>query len=197
MTNSHDSPSRLVFTTLDWHPGRMHLITSDEAGLAAVERLLAKPVPDTGEQIALHVLGRESKVDVLPLSERIDVHVNPDDRSFRHILSRAMRASSTGTRLYAAGSQSFLSSVSRLARQSDLLDFSIQCELVGSGARDAQCMHCRNVYHNIDYRAFDCPRCEVTLIVCDDYSRQLGVYQAVVVHPTDPNAQELRQQRLW
>lgn len=197
MTINVDSLSLPVFAPLDWRPARTHLITSDEAGLAAVERLLAKPAPQAGERLALHVLGRESKVAALTLTDRMDVYVNPDDSSFRGNLSSSILASPRQTGLYAAGSQSFLSSVSRLARQCNLLDSAMQAELLGSGARDAQCMNCKNIYLDIDYRAFDCPRCGVTLFVGDNYSRHLGAYEAVVLHPADPNLQALRQQRLW
>ena len=192
-----ENSSPPVFTSLDWRPAGAHFIVSDEAGLAAVERLLAKPVPVSGGHLALHVLGRESKIDSLLLPDRMDVYVNPDDRSFQEILCASILASSNATRLYAAGSQSFLLSVSRLARRSELAGSAIQAELTGSGARDAQCTCCKNIYHDIDYRAFDCPRCAVTLIVRDHYSAGVGAYEAVALHPADPNLQTLRQQRLW
>ncbi len=186
-----------LFTSLDWRPARTHLIVSDEAGLAAVERLLANPFPVSGERFTLHVLGRENKVDVLLLPDRMDACVNPDDRSFRELLCASLRASSSPTQLYAAGSQSFLLSVSRLARPGERVGSAIQAELTGSRARDVQCMCCKNIYRDIDYRALDCPRCEVTLMVSDHYSASVGAFETVALRPADANLQTLRKQRLW
>jgi dimethylamine monooxygenase subunit C len=186
-----------VFTSLDWRPARTHLIVSDEAGLAAVKRLLAKLVQVAGDRFKLHLLGRESKVNVLPLPDRMEVYVNPDDCSFREILRASICASSSPVQLYAAGSQSFLLSVSGLARSGERGSLAVQAELAGSGARDVQCVCCQNIYRDIDYRAFECPRCAVTLIVRDHYSASVGAFETVALHPADANLKTLQRQRLW
>lgn len=194
MTIGTDSSSKPAYGTLAWRPAGQHVVVSDEAGLIAIERLLATPCPTGAGSICIHVLGRENRIGSLSKASDTEFDLHAEEPGFSEALSARMDAMPAAARLYVAGSESFLSLVRRLARDRGLAEEVMLAERAGAGARRAQCVHCKTVYDGIACRAFDCPRCAVTLVVRDHYSRRIGAYQAVVLHPSDPNMPVLRQE---
>ncbi|WP_292331159.1 dimethylamine monooxygenase subunit DmmA family protein [Mesorhizobium sp.] len=162
--------------------------------MTAIERLLAMPWPASTGSICVHVLGRENRIGSLLNAPGIEFGLHLDECAFCEVLSARMDAMPAAARLYVAGTESFLSLVRRQARDRGLAADVMLAEQAGAGARRAQCVHCKTVYDGIARRAFDCPRCGVTLVVRDHYSRRIGAYQAVVLHPSDPNVPALRQE---
>jgi predicted RNA-binding Zn-ribbon protein involved in translation (DUF1610 family) len=196
LTIGTDSSSKPAYGTLAWRPARQHIVVSDEAGLIAIERLLAMPYPAGAGSIRIHVLGRENRTGSLPKAADTEFELHADEAGFSVALSACMDAMPAAGRLYVAGSETFLSLVRRLARNRGVAEDVMLAELAGTGARRTQCVHCKTVYDGVAHRAFDCPRCGVTLVVRDHYSRRIGAYQAVVLHPSDPNIPALRQELL-
>lgn len=194
MTIGIDSSSKPAYGTLAWRPARQHVVVSDEAGLIAIERLLATPCPTGAGSMRIHVLGRGNRVGSLSKAPEAGFELHADEAGFSVTLSACMDALPAASRLYVAGSEAFLSLVRRLAQDRGLAEDVMLAELAGIGARRAQCVHCKTVYEGIAHRAFDCPLCAVTLVVRDHYSRRIGAYQAVVLHPSDPNISALRQE---
>ncbi|WP_181180476.1 dimethylamine monooxygenase subunit DmmA family protein [Mesorhizobium sp. B2-4-6] len=196
MTIGIESSSKPVYGRLAWRAAQQHVLMADEAGLIAIERLLATPCPTGAGSMHIHILGRGNRIGSLSNAPETALERHPDEAGFSATLSACMDALAAASRLYVAGSEAFLSLVRRLARDRGLGDDIMLAELAGAGARRAQCVHCKTVYDDIAHRAFDCPRCKVTLVVRDHYSRRIGAYQAVVLHPSDPNMSALRQEAL-
>ncbi len=194
MTIGIESSSKPAYGKLTWRPARQHIVVSDEAGLIAIERLLATPCPTGARSMRIHILGRESRIGSLSKASETGFELHADEAGLSAALSACMDTLPAASRLYVAGSESFLSLLRRLARDGGLAADVMVAELAGSGARRAQCVHCKTVYDDITRRAFDCPHCGVTLVVRDHYSRRIGAYQAVVLHPSDPNMPALRQE---
>lgn len=180
---------------LEWAPAQTHLLVADETGLPALERLLSLEPPLSQVPVQIRLLCSQNAIGSVSGFEGYSVEFRPDDQGFGEELLALLSDSPNATRLYVAGSESFLAFVRRVVRQSGFADGTITEELTGSGARKAQCVHCKTVYRDILYRVFDCPRCEVPLIVRDHYSRRIGAYQAVVLHMSDPNLPALRRER--
>ncbi|UCI28627.1 dimethylamine monooxygenase subunit DmmA family protein [Mesorhizobium sp. B2-8-5] len=196
MTIGTDSSSKPAYGTLTWGAAQQHVVVSDEAGLIAVERLLATPCPGGAGSIRIHMLGREDRIGPSLKASTAGIELHAAEPDFSDALSARMDAMPAAGRLYVAGCEPFLSLVRRLARDRGLAADILLAELVGAGARRAQCAHCKTVYDGIAHRAFDCACCKVTLVVRDHYSRRIGAYQAVVLHPSDPNMPALRREPL-
>ncbi|MEW6631055.1 MAG: dimethylamine monooxygenase subunit DmmA family protein [Pseudomonadota bacterium] len=196
MTIGIESSTKPAYGKLAWKPAQRHIVVSDEAGLVAIERLLATACPTGADPIRVYILGREHRTGSLLRAAPASLEVHAQEPGFSAALSACMDTAPAASRLYVAGSEPFLSLVRRLARDRGFAADAMLAELAGSGARRAQCVHCKTVYDDIARRAFDCTRCQVTLIVRDHYSRRIGAYQAVVLYPSDPNIPALRQELL-
>jgi predicted RNA-binding Zn-ribbon protein involved in translation (DUF1610 family) len=84
-----------------------------------------------------------------------------------------------GTRLYLAGSESFLGSAMQVATRYDLNQDEVLREHSGTLVRRVWCVHCDTYTENVTQRVYDCPGCGLTLVVRDHYSRRLAAFQAV------------------
>jgi dimethylamine monooxygenase subunit C len=178
------SSSKPAYAPLEWAVARQQILIADDAGAAAMKSLLLRPAPAGTEAVTLLCLGDPPAVSGLPLPERAGF---PDEPGLAAGLRALLATSPMATRLYLAGSESFLAVMRRTAEENGLAHDAIQAEQRGSAARDAQCVHCKKIHRAVRHRAFDCTRCGVPLFVRDHYSRRLGAYQAVVIYPGDPN----------
>lgn len=195
MTIGTNSSSKPAYAQLQWFPAQSHVVVADEAGVPAIARLLKLERPEPETAVFIRLLGNERTIDLVPCLSGSSIEARPDDQRFCEELRVVLSAGPTATRLYVAGTESFLALVRRVVRRSEFPQGSAMEELTGSGARKAQCVHCKTIYRDIVFRAFDCPRCEAPLIVRDHYSRRIGAYQAVVLHPSDPNLPALRREQ--
>jgi predicted RNA-binding Zn-ribbon protein involved in translation (DUF1610 family) len=84
-----------------------------------------------------------------------------------------------GTRLYLAGSESFIGLAMKIARQFDLNADEVLREHCGSLVRRVWCVHCDAYSENITRRVFACTGCGKPLIVRDHYSRLMGAFMGV------------------
>jgi predicted RNA-binding Zn-ribbon protein involved in translation (DUF1610 family) len=84
-----------------------------------------------------------------------------------------------GTRLYLAGSESYLGSAMQVATRFDLNRDEVLREHSGTLVRRVWCVHCDTYTENVTQRVYDCPGCSLTLVVRDHYSRRLAAFQAV------------------
>ena len=84
-----------------------------------------------------------------------------------------------GTRLYLAGSESFLGSAMQVATRYDLNRDEVLREHSGTLVRRVWCVHCDSYTENVTQRVFECPHCQRMLVVRDHYSRRLAAFQAV------------------
>lgn len=93
-----------------------------------------------------------------------------------------------GSRLYVCGDESFLWQVSRLARESGLLDEEIERIKVGS-AREVYCVHCATQQCIGTETTVICSGCGVQLMVREHFSRRLGAYMGVCLDAQRPHGE--------
>lgn len=91
-----------------------------------------------------------------------------------------------GTRLYVAGSESFIGSVEQVAAKYNLERDEVQREHAGSRARRVYCIHCRTSLENVTTNIVGCTRCSRQLLVRDHYSRRLAAYMGVMADAEVP-----------
>jgi predicted RNA-binding Zn-ribbon protein involved in translation (DUF1610 family) len=91
-----------------------------------------------------------------------------------------------GTRLYVAGSESFIGSVGQIAAKYDLAGDEVQREQSGSPARRVYCIHCKASQENVTTNVIRCPGCGRHLLVRDHYSRRLAAYMGVMADAEAP-----------
>ena len=127
--------SQLVYATLQPDPGgRHHVLVGQGSGGAALTRLLAQMPPGTDA----HVLyAGDSPPGVAGL------RLFPTEAGLLAELDRTLSGCVMGTRLYVAGSESFLGSAVRVALKYNLNSDEVQCEHCGGAARRVYCVHCK------------------------------------------------------
>jgi hypothetical protein len=91
-----------------------------------------------------------------------------------------------GTRLYVAGSESFLGSAVQVAMKYNLNRYEVQCEHCGSAARRVYCIHCKTSNENVRTNIVKCAGCGRHLLVRDHYSRRLAAYMGVMADAEAP-----------
>src|SRR5262249_56781202 len=104
----------------------------------------------------------------------------PTEAALLAELDRALSGCVMGTRLYVAGSESFLGSAVRMALQYNLTRDEVQCEHSGSAARRVYCVHCKASNESVTTNVVKCAGCGRHLLVRDHYSRRLAAYMGVM-----------------
>jgi dimethylamine monooxygenase subunit C len=173
--------SRPVYGSLAPDPtGRHHVIVSEGPGIGAVARLLVdNGFPDHPRQV-LHTPGAASReTDFTALSTSGGAEILADSPALLRRLDTLLGGCRMGTRLYAAGSESFLGAVVKIAAAHGLLADEYRTEHVGSAARRVHCTHCRQVTEHVTTNLVICSGCGRTLLVRDHYSRRLAAFMGV------------------
>lgn len=174
--------SRPVYDRLTPFPeATLHLLAGQGSGGTAMLRLLGE-MPDG------------SRVDVLYSSESFtgrnhaaELHAATSGRislfssnaGLTEALHRRLSEAEMGTRLYLAGSESFIGAAMKIARQFDLNADEVLREHCGSLVRRVWCVHCDSYNENITKRVFNCSGCGKPLVVRDHYSRLMGAFMGV------------------
>lgn len=91
-----------------------------------------------------------------------------------------------GTRVYIAGSESFIGLATKSATEFDLNRDEIQAEECGTRARRVYCIHCRTCNETVKTNVVQCTGCQRWLLVRDHYSRRLAAYMGVMVDAETP-----------
>lgn len=152
--------------------GRSHLIVIDLHGIPAARRL------------CLDLRDRDLTPDVLLLadSEATGIPQQVSIRRFEtpcELLSRlptVLLEHGMGIRLYVAGTESFVWSVTVTASEHGLQDPPIQRESCGPRRRRIYCIHCRTLTTDIEGNALSCPGCGRPLELREHFSPRLGAY---------------------
>jgi hypothetical protein len=84
-----------------------------------------------------------------------------------------------GTRLYISGSEGFIGTSMQVATSYGVNRDEVLREHAGSFVRRVWCAHCSHYSENVTRRIFQCPGCELNLIVRDHYSGRLAAFQGV------------------
>lgn len=176
--------------------GKHHLIAAQGSGGAALLRLLNEMPSDASIQVLYSIesfSGQHFQDQLQALN--IDLQLYPSNQDLVNDLHVILANAKMGTRLYLAGSESFIGIAMQAATLINLNSDEVLREHCGSFVRRVWCVHCDGYTENVTQRVFDCPHCHITLVVRDHYSRRLAAFQAVKadaeVAGEYPHAEEL------
>jgi ferredoxin-NADP reductase len=175
--------SRPVYDRLQPLPGGMrHIIVGQGSGGRAMLRLLDEM---TGLDRPITLLYSQESFSGQDFLSRLQQHsghqlqVYASNQALIDDLNDLLFDARMGTRLYLAGSESFLGSAMQVATRFDLNRDEVLREHSGTLVRRVWCVHCDTYTENVTQRVYDCPGCSLTLVVRDHYSRRLAAFQAV------------------
>jgi hypothetical protein len=101
-------------------------------------------------------------------------------------LDESLAGCMMGTRLYIAGSESFIGSAVQVAINYNLNADEVQREHCGNRARRVYCIHCKSTNENVTTDIVKCLGCGRHLIVRDHYSQRLASYMGVMADAESP-----------
>lgn len=161
--------------------GKHHIIAGQGSGGSALLRLLN----DMPQGATIRVLyspesfsGTEYLTEIQAVSG-VTLDIYPTGHQLVTALYDLLAHAAMGTRLYLAGSESFIGTAMQAADAINLNKDEVLREHCGSFVRRVWCVHCSGYTENVTQRVFDCPHCARTLVVRDHYSRRLAAFQAV------------------
>jgi hypothetical protein len=181
--------SRPIYTAL--RPdvaGRFHLLAGQGSGGEALLRLLTT----LSEGAEFHVIYATESVSGKDFSEPLrsrcgtKLCVVSTQSEAVTAVDRTLSGCAMGTRLYVAGSESFIGSIAPVAFSYNMNADEVQCEHRGSSARRVYCVHCKTRNENVTTNIAKCADCGRHLLVRDHYSRRLGAYMGVMADAETP-----------
>ena len=156
--------SRLPVGTLAIEPGgRVHLLVCDRAD---------PPVPAGADDVSLERWSVSGLVDGAGVAfpSAVDLLARLRDR---------LDSARIGLRLYAAGSDTFLSDVACLADRVGMTAGELFLDRLGPPSRRVRCVHCRAMTEDVAATLIRCAGCGAMLLVRDHFSRRLGAFMGV------------------
>jgi DNA-directed RNA polymerase subunit RPC12/RpoP len=91
-----------------------------------------------------------------------------------------------GSRVYVAGSESFIGSCVQVTAHYAMNADEVQCAHLGGAARRVYCIHCKTSNENATTKVVLCRGCGRRLLVRDHYSRRLAGFMGVMVDAEAP-----------
>lgn len=175
--------SRPVYDTLRPLPGGLHHVVAGQgSGGKAMLRLLDELLGQGASVTVLYSeesFSGENHLAALKNFKFEEMRTYASNEALVADLERVLGASRMGTRLYLAGSESFIGTAMQPATRHDMNTDEVLREHSGTLVRRVWCVHCGSYTENVTKRVFQCPGCRVTLVVRDHYSRRLAAFQAV------------------
>jgi dimethylamine monooxygenase subunit C len=173
--------SRPVYDELKPFPeGKSHLVVGQGSGGSAMLRLLGDMPQGAVIQILYSTESFTGQNHAATLSMSHDsVRSFPTNEELIVELHKRLSAAHMGTRLYLAGSESFIGAAMKVARSFDLNHDEVLREHCGSLVRRVWCVHCDTYNENITQRIFSCSGCNKPLVVRDHYSQLMGAFMGV------------------
>ncbi|VVN34135.1 hypothetical protein PS645_04990 [Pseudomonas fluorescens] len=162
--------------------GTRHIIAGQGSGGRAMLRLLDdmagldRPITLLYSQESF---SGQDFLEQLQQHNALPLQVHATNQALIEALTTLLDDAHMGTRLYLAGSESFLGSAMQVATHFDLNRDEVLREHSGTLVRRVWCVHCDTYTENVTQRVYVCPGCGVTLVVRDHYSRRLAAFQAV------------------
>lgn len=176
--------SRPVYDTLSpMAGGQRHVAAGQGSGGAPLLRLLGEMTPEqraaTTVLYATESFTGNNHVQELRSAGAGELTVYDTNAEAVAGLDALLATARMGTRLYLAGSESFIGTAMQVAATYDLDKDEVQREHAGSLTRRVWCAHCDTYTENVTHRVFTCPGCGLSLIVRDHYSSRLAAFQGV------------------
>lgn len=174
--------SRPVYDRLAPFPDALlHLVVGQGSGGSAMARLLADMPAGTEVEVmySTESFTGQSHAEALAAAAPGRVQCFGSNAALGDALQDRLTRAFMGTRLYLAGSESFIGMAMKVARQFDLNADEVLREHCGSLVRRVWCVHCDCYNENITQRVFSCTGCGKPLVVRDHYSRLMGAFMGV------------------
>lgn len=174
--------SRPTYDTL--HPleeGNHHIIAGQGSGGATIFRLLNEMSRSAPISVlySTETFSGNNHLQAIQAIKDIDLQIFSTNQALLDALHLLLSNSRMGTRLYLAGSETFIGTAMQAADAINLNKDEVLREHCGSFVRRVWCVHCDGYTENVTQRVFNCPYCDCTLVVRDHYSRRLAAFQAV------------------
>jgi hypothetical protein len=168
--------------------GRHHVLVAQGSGGAAIVRLLDAMPPEADIQVmyARESLSGNDYSEALAARGLVDLRVFATQAEAVAAVDQSLVGSVMGTRLYIAGSESFIGAAVQVAMKFNMNADEVQCEHSGNRARRVYCIHCQFVNVNVTTNIVKCLGCGRHLAVRDHYSRRLGSYMGVMADAETP-----------
>jgi predicted RNA-binding Zn-ribbon protein involved in translation (DUF1610 family) len=170
--------------------GRRHLLVAHGQGGEAIARLhQAFGAGAAGTEI---YYSRESVLDA-DLSHRLQELATVQTRCYAHChelesdLESSFGSARMGLRLYIAGTERFIWSITKLANAFGIQDDEIQQEHADSHARQVACVHCNALTYPVKTNIVACSGCGRQLLVRDHFSRRLNAYMGLQIDAEVPS----------
>jgi predicted RNA-binding Zn-ribbon protein involved in translation (DUF1610 family) len=174
--------SRPVYDRLAPFPDALlHLVVGQGSGGSAMARLLSE-IPAGAEVEVMYSTESftgQNHAGALAAAAPGSLHTFASNAELGVALQVRLGRAFMGTRLYLAGSESFIGLAMKVARQFDLNADEVLREHCGSLVRRVWCVHCDSYNENITQRVFACSGCGKPLVVRDHYSRLMGAFMGV------------------
>ena len=176
--------SRPVYTglSIDAHAPR-HLFALENEGARAVLEQADKACLAKSEIL---YIGADSFATELAGLRPFDLWTAHTVPILLNRLKVTLQTAKMGTRLYIAGTESFIGQAMQVALELGIDFNSIRTEHRGSLARRVQCVHCKGITDKVTTSPYTCTHCGLPLLVRDHYSRRLGAFQGVNIDAEEP-----------
>ncbi len=181
--------SRPIYGGLALNPkAKCHLIVAEDEGASAVLELFMEQKSVAARTILLFAggAGREGFASKLAALGVAEFRAATTRRDLFASLDGVLETATMGTRLYVAGTESFIGEVIARAASFGVVPDSVIAERRGSFARRVQCVHCKHVTDDVPTSPYTCPNCGLSLLVRDHYSRRLAAFQGVRIDAEAP-----------
>ncbi len=164
--------------------GRQHVLVGQGNGSETLIRVLQGLSPQGAEVVVIYT-GKSFPADLALLGVR-EAHLRPTEAEAVADLNRTLAECFMGTRVYIAGSESFIGSCVQVTSSYALNADEVQCERCGSAARRVYCIHCKASNEKVTNNIVACVGCARHLLVRDHYSRRLAAFMGVMVDAEVP-----------
>ncbi len=183
--------SRPVYKGLSADPfAKLNVILAEGEGAAAVIALMADAPPGFAAKSAiLYTAGTAHGKDYenqLKALKPGDIWTFPTPQTLLFRFNGMLGAMTMGTRIYIAGTETFIGSAAKLAVDHGVKHLSLITEHRGSEARRVQCVHCKGFNENVTTNPCVCGHCGLNLLVRDHFSRRLNAFQGVCIDAENP-----------
>ena len=174
--------SRPVYDRLAPFPeAALHLVVGQGSGGTAMLRLLSEMPEGAPVEVfysSESFTGQDHSASLRHvMQDRIELF--DSNAALAMGLQQRLTTAYMGTRLYLAGSESFIGAAMKIARSFDLNADEVLREHCGSLVRRVWCVHCDSYNEDITKRVFNCSGCGKPLVVRDHYSRLMGAFMGV------------------
>ena len=175
--------SRPVYDLLRPLPGgKRHIVAGQGSGGRAMLRLLDELAAQDQQATLLYSeesFSGQNFLAQLQQQPAIELRVYASNQALLEDLKVMLGQARMGTRLYLTGSESFLGTAMQVYTAFDMNRDEVLREHSGTLVRRVWCVHCDTYTENVTQRVYQCPGCDLTLVVRDHYSRRLAAFQAV------------------